>query len=38
MIVSFLKGFYHGIRDVRHVYIGFFAPLVAARRLARKHT
>lgn len=36
MIASFFEGFYRGIRDVRHVYVGFFAPFIAACRLVRK--
>lgn len=38
MIASFRKGFYHCIGDVRRVYIGFFAPIVAARRLVLEHS
>jgi len=37
MLSHFFSGFYRGVRDYRRVYVGYFAPVIAAFRLSKKH-
>ena len=38
MLASFIEGFYRGLMDFRRIYVGYFAPVIAASRLAKKHS
>ena len=38
MLTSFLHGFYQGVMDFRRIYVGYFAPAIAASRLVKKRS
>lgn len=38
MLSSFIEGFYRGLRNFRHVLVGYFAPVIAVFRAVKKRS